>query len=188
MKARKNHHAILPLRHPRATPPLVTADTFTLTSGSFAMSESGIAWPSDVATKFKAPPQAVIDANPGIQWINETYPGVGSVENEHFIVWMRTAALPTFRKLYGHIDSTIPAGTTLTFDVEANFQVASFDGKKAIVLSTTSFLGGKNPFLGIAYLVVGSLCVFLAVVFGIKQFFGGRRLGDTSFLVYNARR
>jgi hypothetical protein len=161
-------------------------DTFTLAPGALTMSESNIAWPSDVAKKFKEPSVNRADY-PNVQWLNETYPGV-SVTNEHFIVWMRTAALPTFRKLYGHIDSTVPANTTLSFEVEAAYPVAGFEGKKAIVVSTTSFLGGKNAFLGIAYLVVGFLCVFLAAVFGVKQYFGGRRLGDTSFLVYQARR
>lgn len=44
------------------------------------------------------------------------------------------------------------------------FPVSTFDGKKKMILSTTSILGGKNPFLGIAYIVVGSVCI----VFGVS--------------------
>lgn len=52
--------------------------------------------------------------------------------NEHFIVWMRTAGLPSFRKLYGRIDQTIPAGTQLSFLVNPGFEVVSFGGKKRL--------------------------------------------------------
>ena len=41
----------------------------------------------------------------------------GGVKNEHFIVWMRAAALPRFRKLYGRIEKGIPAGTQLKVDI-----------------------------------------------------------------------
>lgn len=33
-----------------------------------------------------------------------------------------------------------------------------------MILSTISWMGGKNPFLGIAYITVGSICFFLGVV------------------------
>ncbi len=38
--------------------------------------------------------------------------------DQHFIVWMRTAALRNFRKLWGRIEQDIPAGATLTVLVQ----------------------------------------------------------------------
>jgi len=107
------------------------------------------------------------------------------VDNEHFIVWMRPAALPDFRKLYGRFSRDIPAGAVLQFNVRSAFPVAPFAGSKSLVVSTMSWAGGKNPFLGIAYLVVGSLCVALAAAFWVRQnVFKGRELGDASSLAW----
>jgi hypothetical protein len=38
-----------------------------------------------------------------VQWLD--------MKNEHFIVWMRTAGLPNFRKLWGRIPNGLEAGS-----------------------------------------------------------------------------
>lgn len=45
-----------------------------------------------------------------------------------------------------------------------DYPVQSFDGTKKVVFTNVSWMGGKNQFLGIAYLVIGSLCIVMAVV------------------------
>lgn len=82
-------------------------------------------------------------------------------------MWMRTAALPTFRKLYGRIETDLNPNDEINIMFKNYYNTYSFNGKKTLVLSTTSWLGGKNDFLGIAYLTVGGLCFFLALSFTV---------------------
>ncbi|KAL5067267.1 hypothetical protein RYX36_018154, partial [Vicia faba] len=86
------------------------------------------------------------------------------------IIWMRTAALPTFRKLYGRIEVDLKVGVIIYVTLKNQYNTYSFDGKKKLVLSTTSWLGGKNDFIGIVYLTVGGLCLFLALFFTVVVF------------------
>ena len=124
-----------------------------------------------------------------VQYLYETYPGLISpiegVTNEHFIVWMRTAALPTFRKLYGKISGNFPSGTTFSFQVTANYEVNSFGGSKSLVISTVGEFGGRNPYLGTAYVVVGSLCLFFGFLFAGKHLLNPRPLGDPNLLSWS---
>jgi len=124
--------------------------------------------------------------NDSTQYLYETYPDqispIEGVTNEHFIVWMRTAGLPSFRKLYGKIDGDFSEGEELSFQVTCNFEVDSFDASKGLTLSTLGKMGGKNPFIGVAYVVVGSISFFLALLFGTKYFLDPRRQGSAEFL------
>jgi hypothetical protein len=161
-------------------PPAARKGSTTL---NLTWSETGISWETDRLFKFK--PVSAADKAANIQthqFIDETYPGIADVTNEHFIVWMRTAALPRFRKLYARIDTTIPEDSTLVFDIGVNFPVHEFQGSKSLVLSTVSFLGGKNDFLGLAYIAVGGVCAALAIFFAIKEWLCPRRPGDIKFL------
>jgi len=45
------------------------------------------------------------------------------------------------------------------------YPVAGFGGTKSLILSNTSFTGGRNLFLGYAYIVVGCVCFLLGLLF-----------------------
>lgn len=104
------------------------------------------------------------------------------VTDEHFMVWMRTAALPTFRKLYGVIDKDFRKRSdnshSIVFDIEPGFEVRSYGAKKSIVVSTVGEFGGKNESLGIAYISVGAISLVLSLVFFIKHLVSPRKTGD----------
>ena len=130
-------------------PKSVFNDTFTLTHSDSGkqvnIKESDIAWASDKDDKFSHP-----DDWRSIQWTD--------VKDEHFIVWMSTAGLPNFRKLWGRIEHDVDSGD-YELTIVNNYDVSSFDGEKLFVLSTTSAFGGKVGFMGVLYLIVGCLAL-----------------------------
>ena len=97
---------------------------------------------------------------------------------------MRTSTLPTFRKLYGWIDQPISAGEELSFEVNANWEVQSFRGTKALLVSTSYAFGGKNDALGRTIWIIGTVFLVLGTVFGVKHTIKPRRLGDTRYLKF----
>lgn len=123
------------------------------------------------------------------QYLYESYPDqispIDGITDQHFKVWMRTAPLPNFRKIYGKIDHNFKKGNVLKFNITANYEVNSFSGGKSIIISNLGEFGGKNPNLGIAYIVVGIIAFVFGLLFSTKQFFSPRPVADPALLNWN---
>lgn len=157
----------------------ICEDTFSnLTSvngtGDYIFSESGIAWPGE-AKKYTPPGYNISDIVPPPNWAPRFPQGYNESNlpdlhnDEHFQNWMRTSGLPTFTKLYGRNDSATLKAGTYQITANMNFPVKPYGGTKSIVISTVSWMGGKNPFLGWAYVASSALFIALGVAGTIRH-------------------
>ena len=121
------------------------------------ISKNGIAWSVD-RDKYKNSE----NANER-QWLD--------VEDERFIVWMRPAAIPDFRKPWGIVERDLTKGDYVV-TITNNYPVKSFEGQKYFILSTVNGLGGKNYFLAILYFIMGGISIVSGLLFyiGYKKY------------------
>lgn len=98
--------------------------------------------------------------NKSKQWLD--------MENEHFLVWMRPSPFPNFEKLWGRIPYDLNEGTTLSVDIENNYNVSKFNGQKHLIIRTINNFGGKNYFLAIGYIIFGGISLILGIIFFIS--------------------
>jgi len=153
---------------------------------------SGISWESDKKlyglTKYTydqvAVPPNWVERYPNGSY-TEDYPPPDIQNDEAFQVWMRTAGLPTFSKLAQRNDHDIMEAGDYQVNITHNFPVTEYGGTKSIVITTSTVIGGKNPFLGIAYVVVGGLCIVLGTLFTVAHLIKPRKLGDHTYLTWN---
>lgn len=176
-------------------------DTFSnLTSqnGSvFGLIESGLAWPEEFA-KFgnpqytPAPNGTFTTIIPPPNWsayngiyTNLTIPMLG--ENEHFMVWMRTASGPTFEKPYSRSLVSLPPGTW-TINILTRYPVRPFQGTKHIAIRSQTWLsmeGADGVTLGTSYLALGAFLLIFTFFLVLGRIFFPRRLGDERLLSWN---
>jgi len=162
-------------------------------STNYTMSETGIAWPGEAKKYASRPGYSNLSMIvPPPNWAKQFPNGYTNATpppdlhtNEHFQNWMRTAGLPTFTKLYSRNDTETLIKGRYQIVVGMNFPVKSYKGTKSIVISTVSWIGGKNPFLGWAYVASAGLFVVLAILGTIRHLVKPRRLGDMSLLSWN---
>ncbi len=118
-----------------------------------------ISWPGDRGTKYRRAPNSS-----QVQWIDP--------EDEHFIVWMRTAGLPNFKKLYGKIFTPMKAGK-YSFTYQNNYK---YGEDRQIILSSSSAIGGRNWLIPASCLTIGIGSGILGVLVLLRERRRGRVL------------
>jgi hypothetical protein len=155
----------------------------------YTMTNKGIAWDSD-KDLYKKTKYSADQIIPPPNWrkkfpeYNSSLPPPDIGQWEEFFVWMRTAGLPTFSKLALRQDNDNMAAGRYRMDIwdgkhisqsseyhpltrTPEFNTTLYSGTKSVLISTRTVMGGKNPFLGIAYLVVGGICIVLGALFTV---------------------
>ncbi|KAG8365638.1 hypothetical protein BUALT_Bualt18G0126900 [Buddleja alternifolia] len=162
-------------------------DTYSFFRGidELKVNRKNIAWKSDRDHKFGKQVFPFNFQNGTLIGGAHLDPNIPLSDQEDLIVWMRTSAFPTFRKLYGRIEEDLVADDIITVKLLNNYNTYSFSGTKKLVLSTSSWLGGRNNFLGMAYISIGSSLIFIAFVFMLLHIKNPRPYGDTTNLSWN---
>ncbi|KAJ9295333.1 hypothetical protein DTO271G3_6156 [Paecilomyces variotii] len=170
------------------SPALVGVDAGNIT---YEMTNKGIAWDSDKQI-YKKTQYQNSQVHPPPNWYkrypngyNDETPIPNINEYEELMVWMRTAGLPSFSKLSRRNDTTAMTAGVYRLDIDDYFPVTEYSGTKSILISTRTVMGGKNPFMGIAYVVVGGICIVLGVLFTVAHLVKPRKLGDHTYLTWN---
>jgi hypothetical protein len=112
----------------------------------------------------------------GIRWLDELFPN--GTRNPHFISWMRTSFLGTVSKVYARSENTAVREGQYEVLIENRYREDRFGGEKFLTLAEVSPFGKKNPFLGIAYMAVGGLCIASALMVILSELIIPRRLGE----------
>uniref|UniRef100_A0A1I8IK04 Cell cycle control protein 50A n=1 Tax=Macrostomum lignano TaxID=282301 RepID=A0A1I8IK04_9PLAT len=151
----------------------------------------GISWASDRERKFGRVNNFTGTSKPPNWRLSPEQRSADSFQgDEELIVWMRTAALPSFRKLHRivlHNASSaadwfkdgLPSGN-YTLLVNYAYPVNAFSGTKSFVLTTSSWSGGRNPALGIIYMVVGCLHIVLGALFVVIHIQASKNLRSSN--------
>ena len=88
-----------------------------LNGAALPVSATGIAWKTDLRSRFSSTVDtANFNTLPALRGGAALLPGPLN-SDERFVVWMRTAALPNFRKLWGVIDRDLDAGSVVTVSI-----------------------------------------------------------------------
>lgn len=120
-------------------------------------SSSGIAWAADRETLFRPNDANSVEANQ-------------LITSESFMVWMRLAPYNNWIKLNQRILEPLE-NRTYYLRIGSSYPVESFNGEKFVYLTETTWFGGPNPQLAIACIIVGSLALALAALYGVRSFY-----------------
>lgn len=155
-------------------------DTFKVSVGGREIRIEDAEMPADTFVDLFANPPDY--RAPDRAWLYERYPGVvredKGVRDPRFMSHMRMAALGYAQKVYGVINEKLTKDQEITISIDARFPVSGFDGRKFVILTTTTFLGGRNNFLGEELQVFGWASLVIAALIGLQRWQAPRPLGE----------
>ena len=143
------------------------------------MQSSDIAWQSDADNLYGDVASVNFNIQPQYRGGNTTSAPLN--QDQHWMVWQRPGGRRTLNKLYGKIDQDIPEGTEIRLQVFNRYNTYDFGGQKYFLITTNSWVAGRNLTLPILYLVVSFLCYSFALFFFLSYHAGllvKRRIGD----------
>ncbi|RLV96599.1 Cell division control protein 50 [Spathaspora sp. JA1] len=148
---------------------------------TYVFGDTGISWPSDRNHKFQPTQYTPDQVVPPPNWdkmfpqgyTNETMPNLQTWE--HLQNWMRTAALPSFYKLYGKNTTETMSSGTYEIEIGLNYPVSIFGGTKSVVITTNSIFGGRNVSIGVIYIIVAIVCLVLGIGFLLQYLIKPRK-------------
>ncbi|GAB4818473.1 hypothetical protein N2152v2_005519 [Parachlorella kessleri] len=165
-------------------------DSFTMTltpeGGSevpLELDESNLAWPSDQEHLYGDVTAFNYNTDPNLRGGNTTTLPLD--QSQHWMVWMKPGGGPAVYKMYAQINTQIPAGSTVRIRVANRYNTYDFGGSKSIILTTNSWVGGRNNFLGALWITIGGLSLLVALAFFLAYNAGlvqKRQYGDLSEL------
>jgi len=99
------------------------------------------------------------------------------LENEDLMVWMRAAPTGSFRKLWRRVDHDNETHIELKdglltslhykIEIESNYDVSGFDGRKKVILTRANYLGSKNAMRGYVVIAAAIFYFFFSALFWI---------------------
>eukprot|EP00090_Calanus_glacialis_P019202 TRINITY_DN29546_c0_g1_i1.p1 TRINITY_DN29546_c0_g1~~TRINITY_DN29546_c0_g1_i1.p1 ORF type:complete len:138 (-),score=37.19 TRINITY_DN29546_c0_g1_i1:59-439(-) len=108
-------------------------------------------------------------------WTTDLWDLDNGLENEDLIVWMRSAPLGNFRKLWRRVNHDdekhrelkdgLHTGYTYKVEIEYNYQVSGFDGRKKVIITRANQLGAKNKMRGYIAMAAAVFFYFFSALF-----------------------
>ncbi len=139
---------------------------------------SDLSWRSDRDTKFSNFTEGTLDEVTRVGTEGNVLPFPNEQE---FQVWFRVAGLPRFNKLHRRISRGFDKGDQLRVTIIDRFDAGNFGGEKHVVLTTTTWLGGSNYFLGSVYIIVAVMCIVFALSMFVKRQTCPRTIGEMRY-------
>jgi hypothetical protein len=140
-------------------------DFFIFSNDSMAnFSDTGISLKSDRESLFANLSDLYLG---GVRFLQNYSDFPGETTNEHFIVWMRAAAFPSFVKLFAICEFCDLAPGDYSVEIRKSYPEWQFDGRRSLFLVGLPSLGSRSSVIGLAFCIAGGVFALIGLLFAV---------------------